>query len=154
MTAYQDSAPAAEGAVQYAGFWARFGALLIDSLLLGIVGAILGTIIGVVLGTAGATETAIRNLSSLLGFLLGIAYYVGMESSTRQATFGKLALGLKVTDMAGARITMGTAAIRYVGRFLSALILFIGFIMVAFTPRKQALHDMIAKTLVVKQPKP
>jgi len=73
-----------------------------------------------------------------------------MESSVRQATIGKGILGLRVTDLDGNRITFLRAAIRDLAKIISAFILLIGFIMVAFTERKQGLHDMIAGTLVVK----
>ena len=82
--------------------------------------------------------------------MIGLAYYAGMESSVRQATTGKGILGLRVTDLDGNRITFLRAAIRDLAKIISAFILLIGFIMVAFTERKQGLHDMIAGTLVVK----
>ncbi len=73
-----------------------------------------------------------------------------MESSVRQATVGKLAMGIIVTDLNGGRITVVAALLRYVGRFVSALVLMIGYIMAAFTEKKQGLHDIIASTLVLK----
>jgi uncharacterized RDD family membrane protein YckC len=78
-------------------------------------------------------------------------YYAFMESSANQATVGKIALGLKVTDEEGNRISFGRALGRTVAKILSALILFMGFVMAGFTDRKQALHDTIAHTLVVKR---
>jgi uncharacterized RDD family membrane protein YckC len=82
--------------------------------------------------------------------IVGWVYFAGFESSHMQATPGKAALGLKVTDLNGNQIGFGTATGRYFGRILSG-ILYIGYIMVAFTERKQGLHDMLAGTLVVKQ---
>jgi uncharacterized RDD family membrane protein YckC len=73
-----------------------------------------------------------------------------MESSSRQATVGKIALGIEVTDLEGNRLSFGRALGRNLAKIISALILYIGFIMAAFTKRKQALHDMIASALVVK----
>lgn len=73
-----------------------------------------------------------------------------MESSAKQATLGKMALGIVVTDLEGARIGFGRATGRYFAKILSGLILGIGFLMAAFTERKQGLHDIIAGTLVVK----
>jgi uncharacterized RDD family membrane protein YckC len=73
-----------------------------------------------------------------------------LESSSMQATLGKMALGLKVTDLNGKQISFGKATGRYFAKIISAIILLIGFIMVAFTEKKQGLHDMIAGTLVVK----
>jgi uncharacterized RDD family membrane protein YckC len=123
--------------VAYGGFWIRVVAAIIDGILLGIVGGILRAALD-------------DNAAGLFNFILGLAYYGGMESSARQATIGKSLLGLKVTDLDGNRISFLRAIGRYFAKILSALILLIGFIMVAFTEKKQGLHDMIAGTLVVK----
>jgi uncharacterized RDD family membrane protein YckC len=72
-----------------------------------------------------------------------------MESSKNQGTLGKMALGLRVTDMDGRRISFGRATGRYFAKWLSTITLLIGYIMAAFTPKKQAMHDMIAGTLVL-----
>src|SRR5262245_15036774 len=82
---------------------------------------------------------------------ISIIYFAIMESSAKQATLGKMLLGLRVTDMQGGRISLLRAAARYLAGWLSGLILCIGYIMVAFTERKQGLHDMITSTLVVRQ---
>jgi uncharacterized RDD family membrane protein YckC len=74
-----------------------------------------------------------------------------MESSSWQATLGKKALGMEVTDMEGRRIGFGRATGRTFGKIISAFILYIGFLMAAFTEKKQALHDMIAGCLVIKK---
>lgn len=71
-----------------------------------------------------------------------------MLSSARQATLGKMALRLRVTDLDGNRISFGRASARHFAKYLSGLILAIGYIMAAFTERHQALHDMVAGTLV------
>jgi len=73
-----------------------------------------------------------------------------MESSNKQATLGKQALGIKVTTLDSQPISFAQATVRYFAKYLSTLIFLIGYIMVAFTDKKQALHDMLAKTLVVK----
>jgi uncharacterized RDD family membrane protein YckC len=72
-----------------------------------------------------------------------------MESSSKQATLGKLALGIVVTDLNGNRISFGRATGRYFGKIVSGMIFAIGYIMAGFTEKKQALHDMIASCLVV-----
>jgi uncharacterized RDD family membrane protein YckC len=77
-------------------------------------------------------------------------YSALMERSSKQATLGKMALGIRVTDLDGNRIGFGKATGRYFAKILSALILGIGFLMVAFTQRKQGLHDMLAGTLVMR----
>ena len=140
----------------YGGFWRRVGAYLIDVILLAIVGSILGGILG--FGTAvtmapGAMPddvllSQVMSANNLLSIALGIAYFAGMESSSFQATLGKKALGMVVTDLAGNRISLLRGIGRYFAKILSAIILCIGFIMVAFTGKKQGLHDMLAGTLV------
>lgn len=74
-----------------------------------------------------------------------------MENSATQGTLGKLALGIKVTDLNGRRIGFGRATGRHFGKFISTLTLLIGYIMVAFTQKKQGLHDMMAGCLVVNR---
>jgi uncharacterized RDD family membrane protein YckC len=90
-------------------------------------------------------------LGGILGHLVGWLYYAFMESSANQATVGKMAVGLKVTDLNGKRISFGRATGRYFGRLLSGFILGIGFLMIAFSAKKQGLHDTLAGTLVVKK---
>jgi uncharacterized RDD family membrane protein YckC len=139
----------------YAGFWIRFLAYLIDSLLLAVVFCPLSFIFGLIIVAAEADEAAgpttfanlLINLVSVVGTWL---YSSWLESSTWQGTVGKKLLGLKVTDLNGNRISFGKATGRHFGKILSGLILGIGFIMVAFTDKKQGLHDMLAGTLVVK----
>ena len=80
-----------------------------------------------------------------------MVYFALLESSERQATFGKMALGLKVTDLNGNRISFGQAVGRNLAKYISLVTLLIGYIMAGFTERKQALHDMIASTLVFKK---
>jgi len=95
-------------------------------------------------------QQAAEAVGNLLGLLIGWLYFAILESSPWQATLGKKALGLVVTDQLGQRIGFGRATGRYFAKILSALILLIGFIMVAFTERKQGLHDLIAGTFVVR----
>jgi len=80
--------------------------------------------------------------------LVSWIYEAALESSSYQATLGKMALGLKVTDLAGNRISFARATGRHFAKYVSGMIFFIGYIMAGFTERKQALHDMIAGTLV------
>lgn len=124
--------------MEYAGFWNRFVAILIDSVLLAIVGIVINLLID-------------ENAAGLVSTLVGWGYFAGMESSARQATLGKSAMGLVVTDVDGNRISFLRATGRYFAKILSALILLIGYIMAAFTARKQALHDLLASTLVLKR---
>jgi len=132
---------AAESAPKYAGFWIRVLAAIIDGVLLGAVGWIIngGHYVGFSFSGPG-----------FLSIIIGWLYYSLMESSPRQATLGKMVVGIMVTDDIGKRISFARATGRYFAKILSAVILGIGFLMVAFTDRKQGLHDMLADTLVVK----
>ena len=80
-------------------------------------------------------------------------YAALMESSARQATLGKMMIGVVVTDTEGNRLSFGRASARYFAKFVSVITLMIGFIMAAFTKRKQALHDIMAGTLVIRKSK-
>ena len=138
--------------MEYAGFWRRLVAYLIDYLIIGAGAFAVGFLIGIVAGVAGADVNGgwlvAIYVITIAGYYL---YYAFMESSANQATVGKIALGLKVTDEEGNRISFGRALGRTVAKILSALILFMGFVMAGFTDRKQALHDKIAHTLVVRR---
>ncbi len=138
-----DQSSVQNGQVEYAGFWTRFLAALIDGLLLGAIGYGIAAILGVDQTKMGAFQ----GITIILQWL----YYSFMESSEKQATLGKQAMGIKVTTMDGERINFAQATGRYFSKILSALILLIGYIMAAFTEKKQALHDIIAGTLVVKK---
>jgi uncharacterized RDD family membrane protein YckC len=153
-------------AIRYGGFWRRFWALVIDSILLWFVGLPVRTALGLTGFAIGSSpwsnpdEMATR-IAAMMGTVLlawsfnltlSLGYFSLMESSKLQASVGKMALGLKVTDLQGARISVFRAAGRYLATILSTVILFIGFIMIAFTEKKQGLHDMIAGTLVVRKP--
>lgn len=140
----------------YAGFWLRFVAALIDGLLI----LAVSTPFFIINGVLGFLSQRNADLMANFGFSLLIdislfivqwLYYSLMESSSKQGTLGKMALGLKVTDLNGNRISFGRATGRYFGRILSGIILDVGFLMIAFTDKKQGLHDIIAGTLVVKK---
>lgn len=139
----------------YAGFGKRFLAALLDGLILSIINWIVGFVIGLILSPlAGGSEGAAASaglLGGLVGVLISWLYYAVQESSAKQATIGKQALGIVVTDLANNRISFVQATIRYFSKILSALILLIGYLMALFTEKKQALHDMIAGTLVVNK---
>jgi uncharacterized RDD family membrane protein YckC/Tfp pilus assembly major pilin PilA len=131
----------------YASFARRVVAFVIDYVLIWFV-------IGLVSAFAAANNGPPQggnNLAPLLMLLLVWLYKAGMESSRLQATVGKLALGIKVTTLAGERIGFRRATGRSFAQILSAIILYVGFLMAGFTKRRQALHDMIAGTLVVQK---
>lgn len=79
-------------------------------------------------------------------------YFAMMESSTKQATLGKMALRITVADEEGNRISFLKASVRYFAKYISAFLLMIGYLLALFTPKKQTLHDLIAKTFVVRKP--
>jgi len=143
--------------VQYAGFWWRFLAYLIDSMISACVFFPLGVILGVAIVASGQDPASAPMLAARLGLngvsiLAAWLYFALCESSSWQATVGKKVLGLRVTDLNRNRISFGQATGRHFAKILSALILFIGFIMIAFSDQKQGLHDTIAGTLVLKGP--
>ena len=131
--------PADPSVQPYAGFWRRTFAYLIDYVLVIFASSMLGVVLGIV----------IRGLMPLVVIVSVWLYYALMEISELQATLGKLALGLKVTDLDGNRISFARATGRLAGHLLSGFTLGIGFAMAVFTDRRQTLHDKIAGTLVV-----
>ncbi len=145
--------------VNYAGFWKRVFASIIDSIILffisGILGYISGELIGSTLSASGVEETLILIVELIVSYLIGVIsswlYHTILESSKKQATYGKMAMGIVVTDADCCRISFGRANARYWGKILSSIILCIGFLMAGFTEKKQALHDMVADTLVVNK---
>ena len=151
----------------YAGFWLRFVAHLIDSLLMGVVVMAVIVPLGVLSGLTGFVR-AIRpneppDPAVIMAFVSSMAFLVGLsilgswlynayfESSDWQGTLGKKALNLIVTDLEGNRVSFGRASGRFFAKMISGLIpLGIGYILAGFTERKQALHDMIASCLVLR----
>lgn len=135
--------------VVYSGFWKRFAAFLIDAVIVSLVVLILSAGMGFSVGLGGVGGPG----ASLLGILIAVAapwlYWAGMESSKHQATIGKMALGMAVTDNVNGRMSFMRASARYYGKYLSSMTLLVGFIMAGFTQRKQALHDMLAGSVVV-----
>ena len=121
---------------QFAGFWIRLAAAFIDALIIIPVAFI-----------SGFTPF----IGDYLAPILGVAYAFIMEG-LYGATFGKKAVGLTVVDEKGVSpIDLEKSLIRQLGKWISAMILFIGFIMIAFDAKKQGLHDRIARTYVVRK---
>jgi uncharacterized RDD family membrane protein YckC len=144
--------------VPYGGFWWRVLAYFIDYFVVNVVMSMLSGLVGsgMMLPFNGLGVDAPNVAGTLVASVLGLTfvmtwlYFALMECSSLQATLGKLAVGVVVTDVDGNRISFPRATGRYFGKFLSALILGIGFLMVALTQRKQGLHDAMAGTLVYK----
>lgn len=135
----------------YANFWTRFVAFLIDWILLSVLAALVILLMGLPL-VPDVKDYEARLKINFISLVLGWLYYAGFESSAYQATPGKQMMGIFVTDTEGYDITFSRATGRFFGRLLSGLILLLGYIMAGFTERRQALHDIIAKTLVLKHP--
>ncbi|MCH7883598.1 RDD family protein [Patescibacteria group bacterium] len=146
-----DTQDAQNNTLSYTGFWKRFAAFIIDWFITLVGGFIIGFIFGFVYGFSTGTAEGVEFFSGVLGFLASWIYYAAMESSQKQATIGKMALGIKVTDLNGDRISFGKASGRFFGKIISGLILGIGFLMIAFTSKKQGLHDIMAGCLVVNK---
>ncbi len=169
----QDSAtmqPEPTHEMEYAGFFRRFGAYLVDYALLAIIGGIISQVVFMFMGgnlMVWVNSTTIDpnnpvlppELISTFGdilfvlvvvnFLITWLYFAGFESSGMQATPGKRVFGLRVADLDGDPVGFGTATGRFLGKVISSLLLGIGYLMAAFTAKKQALHDMIAGTVVL-----
>ncbi|NUO74008.1 MAG: RDD family protein [Frateuria sp.] len=152
----------------YAGFWKRLVAYLIDVIVLFIPNTLIMKAFGdgaaqeqlqqAVLSAGQDIERAIAayghyyetmQTAYLVTWLLAWTYFAICESSAWQGTVGKLAMGIRVTDLEGRRISLARALGRYAAKIVSAMILLMGFLMVAWTRRKQGLHDMLANTLVL-----
>ncbi len=160
----------------YAGFWWRVLAWLLDSVILALAGSLIGVLTGLrqvgirfepdsdpatAVSFAPALAQGVQFSMpnhlhvqngglSLVSLLLAIGYFVLLESSRWQATVGKRACRLRVTDLSGRRIGIGRALGRYGAKFVSAFVLCIGFLMVGWTRRSQGLHDLMADTLVMR----
>lgn len=161
--AWPPAPPAPAAFAGYAGFWRRLAAYLIDGvvliLMLLLLSLMAGFFYGIYLGITGGTAPSSEELSKILVgpiygalFVLTWLYSTLLEASPWQATLGKVALSIWVTDLEGRRIGWGRANARYFSKLLSGSICGVGYLMVAFTERKQGLHDMIAATLVVRKP--
>ncbi len=137
---------------QYAGFWIRFAAYIIDVLILYAGFFVLMLIFGSLIISQSSTPGNVFNFQ--VGFqlsfgVLGLLYFSLLESSSYQGTLGKYAVGIKVCDPQKQRISFANAVGRYFGRILSSITLLIGYIMVGFDQHKQGLHDKVANTYVI-----
>jgi uncharacterized RDD family membrane protein YckC len=131
--------------LDYAGFGIRFVAALIDGILYqGVTVALSYMMFG---DYSFSNE---RGELTLISIIIGITYTVAMQCSKMQGTLGKMVVGIKVGDENGNRISVGTAVGRYLASFISTILLLIGYFMVIWDDKKQALHDKLAGTYVFK----
>lgn len=145
-------------ALRYAGFWRRLVAFAIDHLIVIAVFAAAVFGVGVVyVLLSGDMDRAVSRYLDLayvavkpLSVVVLWLYYAILECGAHQATFGKRALAIKVTSLAGERVGFWRSFGRQAGKILSTALLGLGFVLAAFTRRKQALHDLLARCLVVR----
>ncbi len=156
----------------YAGFWKRFLAWILDKIILGTINWI---ILAPVLATLGITATgefppfrdimenpdaydiasfialvtAMVGISMVVKTVISILYHSFFESSKFQGSIGKIALSIIVTDISGEKLDFTKALVRNLSKIITNFTFGIGYIMAGFTEKKQALHDIIAGTLVV-----
>lgn len=141
-------------ALPKAGFWIRVVASFIDGLLIGIVQFVLALLLGLIAGMSGLGdgngEVALAIVVQLFGMALSFGYYIFFTGYCGQ-TPGKMAVRIKVIRTDGSEIAYGRAFLREViGKTISAILLGIGYLMVAFDGQKQGLHDKMADTYVIK----
>jgi uncharacterized RDD family membrane protein YckC len=122
----------------YSGFWRRVAAALIDAICISFIQSGLIYLTGISLQ------------QGLIFYGQQWLYFALMESSGKKATIGKMVLGIEVVNEEGGKISFKQATGRFLGKILSVVLFFIGFIMVAFTEKKQGLHDKLANTYVIK----
>ena len=139
-----------QGEFELAPFGKRAGAIIIDGLILSMGNWLIGRVaLEFVANVLGSWERAGITLA-LLELVIGWLYFVLLETSQKQATLGKMLVEIKVTDINGNRLGFGQATGRYFSKMISMIILGVGFLFPLWTPRKQALHDIIAGTLVLR----
>ena len=145
---------------RYAGFWRRFAAAFIDGIILWIVVRFVTFGLRDVFPIAGEESwvgehfwrTFFISLATqvAISFAIGWIYCAGFESSPWQATPGKRLLRVALTDLAGKRLSFARATGRYIAEALSSALFLIGYLVQPFTEKRQALHDVLAGTLVVR----
>lgn len=146
-----------EGAATPAGFGRRIVAALIDGVLSFIITVVVMMVVMFFIRRSflesGGFDQAFLLVfitSYLGGLVVAWLYFALGDSSAGQGTLGKRIMGLKVTKVDGGKIGFGRASLRYVGRLLGVLTLLIGFLIALVTPRRRALHDYVAGSVVVR----
>lgn len=128
--------------MKYQGFFKRLLAYLID-------GIILGAVLALVAFIWGSNVESRDSIIDTMTPFLSLAYFIILPITVLQGTLGKYVLGMKIINSQGERISLLQSIVRFFSSFLSSLIFFIGYFMIAFTKNKQALHDKISKTYVI-----
>ena len=142
------------GAMEFAGFWIRFGAKVIDGLLLWVVYMTISVALSVAIAYAGNQNPVMSAVLAISIFLIEIGismaysvYFVGKHG----ATPGKMALGLKIVMSDGTNLNYGMATKRFFAEMLSAFTMYIGYLLAAFDEEKRSLHDRICDTRVIRK---
>ena len=172
-----DQLPQLVANTEYASLWQRFWAFVIDFIILFFVGNVIGILLSFSVSLAGVPvkdddiHTSLwmgsiglfsgvwslihpelqSTTSSIFGMIINWLYFTLFESCLQKATLGKQILNIYVTDSIEGKISFFQANVRYFAKFLSIVPLMIGYIFVLFTPQKQALHDKIADTFIIKK---
>jgi uncharacterized RDD family membrane protein YckC len=156
-----------EPGFRYAGFGLRLVAWIVDGFVMGVAQVVLLLILGVFANVVDEPETLKAPpapptsewreyvaLGVLFGgpLLVGWLYFAIFEASRAQATLGKLAAGVRVQDIDGGRATFVQTSVRFFVKLVSFAIMGFGFLMILFTKRQQALHDIGANTIVTRRP--
>ncbi len=150
MTVIAPSAPAIRAQPVYAGFWIRVLAFLIDSIVIGLIVSVLS--MGQPIPKTGTEWTDAVNWHNSWETLVSLAYFtICWSSVTGGRTLAMRALGLRVVGRDGKPIGLGNAVVRWIGIIISAAVLLLGLIWVAFDSRKQGWHDKIAGTFVIRE---
>lgn len=138
----------------HAGFWVRFLAAFLDILVLGACVILFLFLIAALIAYTGRESLLYDRLALPIfyGVIIFItaSYYILMESGESGATLGKHWLNIKTTDTSGKQLTIARALARFVFRIFSFVLLMSGFLIQPFTRRKQAMHDLLARTVVVR----
>jgi uncharacterized RDD family membrane protein YckC len=142
-------------AVRYAGFWQRVGAELIDTILLATGMSVLWRVVTQIVNAMEPRNSLGLILALWCGtFVIMVVmywlYFAVQESASRQATVGKLAFGIRVTDLQGNRVSFGRATGRYFAKIVTGISLGIGYLVMLWSQQRQCIHDQIAGTLVVR----
>ena len=141
----------------YAGFWKRVAACIIDQFIVMVIAILAGSVMGLISAVIFQSMpeqqlmAMMDNAGNILGVIVCWLYYALQESSDRKATLGKHFMCIQVTDYNMKQITFGKATWRFFSKYVSMFIFFIGYMMAGWTQRKQALHDMMAKTYVINR---
>ena len=157
---HRETYVAAPPAMVYAGFWLRLAAFVIDSFIMAFLFFLIATLYPnelMVMPEPSAHPAfvvpQIKGPGILVLFVVMWIYYAVFEASPWQATPGKRMVGIYVTDLRGRRLTFGRASLRYAGRKIADFTLFVGYILIFFTQKRQGLHDLLAGTLVLRRPR-